>query len=142
MARVKIDLPAQFSFSTTIKVRVTDLNYGGHVGNDTILGLFHESRLQFLNHLGYANEVNSIEGIGLIQADAAVVYKSETFYGETLLVEVAAEDFNKFGFDFVYKISKEGGQEVARGKTGIVCFNYETRKLALLPESFRKNLET
>src|SRR5690606_20392340 len=98
MARIKLDLPAFFPFKTTLKIRITDLNYGGHVGNDTVLGLMHESRVQYLNHLGYDNEVNAIEGMGLIQTDAAIVYKAETFYGETLLVEVVANDFNKYGF--------------------------------------------
>ena len=136
MPRIKINLPPQFAFKTTIKIRVTDLNYGGHVGNDTILGLMHEGRMQYLNHLGYANEINAIDGNGLIQADAAVVYKSETFYGETLFVEVAVDDFSKCGFDFVYRISKEDGKEVARGKTGMVCFDYQTKKIAPLPDSF------
>jgi len=34
MQRIKIDLPEFFSFTTPIKIRITDLNYGGHVGND------------------------------------------------------------------------------------------------------------
>src|SRR5699024_1785523 len=113
MARIKLNLPEYFSFKTEIKVRITDLNYGGHVGNDTILGFMHESRVQYLNHLGYENEVDAIGGTGLIQTDAAIVYKSETFYGESLLVEVVAEDFNKYGFDFVYKLSNAAnGKEV------------------------------
>ena len=37
MARIKIDLPDSFSFSTSFAVRITDLNYGAHVGNDKVL---------------------------------------------------------------------------------------------------------
>ena len=142
MARVKIDLPPYFSFQTEIKIRITDLNYGGHVGNDTILGIMHEARMQYLYKLGYANEVDAFEGNGLIQTDAAIVYKSETFYGETLLVEIAANDFNKYGFDFVYRLSKiDSLIEVARGKTGVVCFDYKSRKIASLPDSFKQKLQ-
>lgn len=142
MARIKLDLPAFFPFKTTIKIRITDLNYGGHVGNDTVLGLMHESRVQYLNYLGYDNEVNAIEGMGLIQTDAAIVYKAETFYGETLLVEVAANDFNKYGFDFVYKLSNaENNKEVARGKTGVVCFDYQSRKIVAMSEQFKNKLQ-
>ena len=37
MGRVKLELPETFSFSTELTVRVTDLNYGGHLGNaDTL----------------------------------------------------------------------------------------------------------
>lgn len=142
MGRVKIDLPREFSFKTEIKIRVTDLNYGGHVGNEVILGLMHEGRMQFLKHLHVVNEVDAIGGNGLIQTDAAIVYKSETFYGETLLVEIAVDDFNKYGFDFIYKITKsDSGVEVARGKTGVVCFDYKLRKIAALPDNFRQILQ-
>ncbi len=67
MARVKIDVPDEFSYTTHIPVRITDLNYGGHVGNDTILSLIHEARIQFLGHYGYG-ELN-MEGVGLIMSD-------------------------------------------------------------------------
>jgi acyl-CoA thioesterase FadM len=53
MARIKIDLPAKFPFSARIPVRITDINFAGHVGNDTILSIVHESRTQFFTHLGY-----------------------------------------------------------------------------------------
>lgn len=141
MPRIKLHLPPNFSFQTEIKIRITDLNYGGHVGNDTILGIMHEARMQYLYKLGYANEVDAFEGNGLIQTDAAIVYKSETFYGETLLVEIAANDFNKYGFDFVYKLSKTGSLiEVARGKTGVVCFDYQNKKIVLLPAGLKEKL--
>ena len=48
MPRVKVALPATFPFRTEIPVRITDLNYGGHLGNDALLGLLHEARVHFL----------------------------------------------------------------------------------------------
>lgn len=142
MARIKVELPREFLYSATIKIRITDLNYGGHVGNDTILGLMHEARMQFFMALGYQNEKDIIEDTGVIMTDAALLYKAETFYGETVLVEIAAEDFNSYGFDFVYKLSsKNSGKEIARGKTGIVCFDYKQRKIAKLPEKLLKQLK-
>ena len=53
MARIKIDLPAKFSFSTNIPIRITDINFGGHVGNDTILSIIHEARAKFFTSFGY-----------------------------------------------------------------------------------------
>ena len=46
MARVKLELPAQFNFRTNIPIRIQDLNYGNHVGNDAILSIMHEARLR------------------------------------------------------------------------------------------------
>ena len=39
MARMTLALPARFPFTTEIEVRITDLNYGRHLGNDALLSL-------------------------------------------------------------------------------------------------------
>ena len=134
MARVKIELPEKFIFSTDIKVRIGDVNYGGHVGNDAVLAISHSARLEFLKNFGYSEL--EIEGVSLIMADSAIVYKGESFFGDTLLIEMGASDFSKYGFDLVYKISnKETKKDIAYIKTGMLCFNYETRKLVSLPKN-------
>ena len=74
MARIEINLPETFLFSTELKVRVTDLNYGNHVGNDNILGLIHEARMQFYRSLGFKNELSFEGSIGQVISDAAIVY--------------------------------------------------------------------
>ena len=141
MARIKIEQPAAYSFSTTIPVRITDLNYGGHVGNDAVLSLIHEARMQFLKSLGYT-EMN-LAGSGMIMADVAIEFKSELFYGDTVIASVAADDLSKVGFDLVYKLEKEseGKQQlVAVAKTGMICFDYEKKKIAALPDEARQRL--
>ena len=55
MARVKLEVPSTFSFQTTIPIRITDVNYGGHVGNDSILSILHEIRIQFLKKFLVSN---------------------------------------------------------------------------------------
>lgn len=135
MSRIKIKLPKTFPFSTEVKVRISDINYGGHLGNDTVLTLMHEARARLLQEHGFT-ELN-IEGRGIIMVDSAILYKSEAFYGETLVIEIALDNLNRFGCDFIYKITKkETGKEVARAKTGMVAFDFEKRKIAELPESF------
>lgn len=142
MARIKLELPETFIYTAEIKVRVTDLNYGGHVGNDTIVGMLQDARVQFLTNLGYKDEL-SVEGLGLIQTDLAVVYKAEVFLGETIKVHLNAVDFNKYGCDIVYQlVSKSSNKEIARAKTGIVFFNYEERKIAQVPEGFLSKIES
>lgn len=138
MARIKVDLPDQFSFSTIIPVRITDLNYGGHVGNDTILSLIHEARVQFLQHYGYA-ELN-MGGPGLIMSDVAIEFKQELFYGDQVKVAVTADDFSKVSFDLYYKLEKETAGKtilVATAKTGMVCFDYAKKKVTAVPEGLK-----
>jgi acyl-CoA thioester hydrolase len=139
MARVKIALPAAFLFATTLPVRITDLNYGGHLGNDALLSLLHEARVQFLAAVG-AQEVDRATQLGFIMADVAIEYKAEAFYGDVLHFEVGANDLNKYGFDIVYLVKNQAGKEVARAKTGMLCFDYNTRKLRGLPPELAAQL--
>ena len=123
MARIQINLPDKFIFSTNISIRISDINYGGHLAHDSILSLTHEARVRFLNSLGYS-EAN-IDGSGIIISDAALVYKTEAFYGPILKVEIAVNNFNKYGCDFYYKLTDHDSEkEVSRAKTGIVFYDY------------------
>jgi acyl-CoA thioesterase FadM len=137
MARLELPLPDAFPFSTEFTVRITDINYGGHLANDRVLSLVHEARLRFLSHYGFS-EID-IGGVGLIMTDAAIVYKAQGFYGEVLKAEVAVTDLTRTGCDFVFRLtSREGGKEVARAKTGIVFFDYKAKKVVAVPEVFLK----
>jgi 4-hydroxybenzoyl-CoA thioesterase len=135
MPRIKVQLPEQFCFTTEVPVYIGHINYGNHLDNSALLGLVSEARVRFLKSFGYS-EMN-VEGVGVIVADVAVQYRSEAFHGETLVFEMAANDFNKYGFDLVWRISeKTSGREVALGKHGMMCFDYSIRKPALVPAAF------
>ncbi len=137
MSRIEIELPGEFRFKTQIPVRINDINYGGHLGNDSILTIMHEARLQFLKSIN-CTELN-LFGASVIQADTAIVYKSEGFYGDILTCEVTPGDFSRAGFDLYYRLTNsENGKEIAIGKTGMVCFNYEKRKVISVPAEFVK----
>lgn len=141
MPRIKIELPAKFIYSTEILVRITDINYGGHLGNDSLLSIVHEARVRFLKHFGYSE--SDVEGNGIIMIDAAIQYKSEGFYGDELIVEVAVNDFSSIGCDFVFRITnKNTSKEIALVKTGIVFFNYEKRKTVPVPKLFKSKIES
>jgi acyl-CoA thioesterase FadM len=136
MARVKIELPAKFEFSIEVRVRISDINYGGHLGNDSVLSFIHEARLRFLNSYGFT-ELN-INGFGLIMTDSVIVYKNQGLYGQILLIEVSVGDISKSGFDFIYRIrEKESGKDVALAKTGMAFFNYQKNKVVRVPEKFK-----
>lgn len=134
MARIKISIPDKTFFTTQIPVRITDLNYGNHVGNDTILSMIHEARVQFLSSLGYS-ELN-FAGTSLIMGDVAIEFKAELFYGDLVIASVCADEFTRAGFDLYYKLEKNQDNKtvvVAIAKTGMVCFNYNSRKVTAVP---------
>ena len=141
MERIRVNLPQQFTFSTIIKVRITDLNYGGHVGNDSFLSFVHEARQQFLNHFGYTEL--DVENVSLIMADAALEFKKELSYQDEVKISVSAIGFDKYGFDIFYKLEVIiDGELVLAGKakTGMMCYDYNRRKLMAVPEKVRSRL--
>lgn len=141
MARIKLTLPPAFGFKTQVPVRITDLNYGKHVGNDAILSIMHEARIQYLSASGL-KELDE-QGAGFIMSDVAIVYKGEGFHGDIFEVEVAAAEHTPTGFDLYYRITaRRGGTTlpIAEAKTGMVCFDYRQRKVTRLPEAWKEQL--
>lgn len=138
MSRTRIELPSTFDFSTTIPVRITDINYGGHVGNDSILGLIHEARVLFLKYHGYTEM--QFEGPGLIMRDVTIEFKAEIFYGDSLTAQVKAGNFSRAGFDVFYKLMI-ASKVVAVARTCMICFDYSTKKVVSLPPAAREKLE-
>ena len=127
MARVKIELPDKFIFKTEIPIRINDINYGGHLGNDTVLSIAHEARLRFLKQHNFTE----------LNVGGAVQYKAEAFYGEIILVEIAVTDITRVGCDFVYRCTnKKRGTIIAIVKTGIVFYDYKRKKIVSVPERF------
>jgi len=140
MARIQIDLPEQFRFATEIPLYIGHINYGGHLDNALLLSLVSEARVRFFKSLGYSEL--DVEGVGIVVADAAVQYKAEAFHGETMVVAMTPVDFNKYGCDLVWQMTDQAsGREVARGKTGILFFDYGPRKVAPVPAAFLAKLQ-
>lgn len=106
MSRIKLQMPEAFSFITQIPVRISDINYGNHVGNDAVLSLIHEARVQYLAHYGFSEL--QCAGVGLIMSDAGIEFKKEIFYGDVIKASVTAVNFTSIGFDLYYKLETNG----------------------------------
>ena len=139
MPRVHLDLPDDFIYSIDIPLRTGDINYGGHLGHDSVLSLAQEARASMLLQYGYIE--GNIEGPGIIISDAVLVYKSEGFYGDVLEIKIAVGDWSKSGCDFYYLLlNKQTSKEVARVKTGVVFFDYEIHKVVSVPKVFKQKI--
>ncbi|MDX2020001.1 MAG: thioesterase family protein [Deltaproteobacteria bacterium] len=136
MPRLKLSLPVTFAFSTELDVRITDINYGNHLGNDALLSLLHEARVRWLRSLGMSE--GNVEGRLLIMSDAAICYRAESFAGDRLRIDVAACDATGVSCDIVYQVVRTTDQVlVAQAKTGVVFLDPQTRKVSRLPETLR-----
>jgi acyl-CoA thioesterase FadM len=101
-------------FRVSFPVRIGDINYGGHMGNDRFLALFQDARLAF---------------------------KAEVFYGDELEVIVRVQELKDTRFRLDYQVDRKGdGRTVATGYTLLAAFNYSQRRVSRLPEAFRARL--
>lgn len=139
MPRIQITLPERFLFNTELAVYVSHINEAGHVDNAQLLTLVSEARQRFFQSLGYTQ--TRVEDVGIVVSDAAIRYLSEAFHGETLVIDMGVDDFNNYGCDLVYRIrEKRTSRDVAVGKTGIVFFDYDARKIATVPKAFKERV--
>jgi acyl-CoA thioester hydrolase len=128
MARVKLELPENFLTTITIPIRITDLNYGKHVGNDSFVSIIHEARVQWL-HQHQLSELG-INGIGLIMSDLAVEFKQESYYGDIIDIKIGVAEISKVSFELYDSLSTTRNDKhilLANAKTGMVCYNYEVK---------------
>ncbi len=136
MSRIKLDSPESYDFSVEIPIRITDINYGNHLGHDSIMSILHEARVCMLKDKGFS-EID-IGGCGLIMADTGIVFKNEVHYPATLTCELAVRNLSRSGFDVYYRVMRlEDGAVIAEAKTGMVCFDYERGRPARMPDGFR-----
>src|SRR5690554_4961141 len=135
MARVEIDLPEPFNFSSQGDGLVKPNNFGPQLANAQPGRLPNEARARLMQSI--AVEKSLAGSRSFINADLAVIYKAEAKYADTLQIEVAATDFHRYGCDFVYRVTRiQDNQLIAIAKTAMLSFDYETGKLAEVGEDF------
>lgn len=139
MARIKIDLPGNHIASALVRVRISDINYGNHAGNDAFVSFIHEARLQWLQQHGFTEL--DIAGTGLIMSDLAFEFKNESFYGDEISIMICAGEVSSVSFDLYYQLTTKRNNEtilLAKAKTGMVCYDYKNKKVAVIPAELKK----
>jgi acyl-CoA thioester hydrolase len=132
-ARTQEKMNEQKIFAGDYTVRVGDINYGGHMGNDKALLLFHDARIHFLERIGFSE--GDIGGPGIIMAEAHVYFKKELFRGDELKLYVHIEELRGVAFELHYTVMR-GEDKVIYGSTKLISFDYELRKVVKLPDAF------
>jgi acyl-CoA thioester hydrolase len=124
------------AFHREYLVRVDDINYGGHMGNERALVVFQDARIAFLGSLGLS-EKSIAEDTGIIIVEARVEYRRQAFMGDLLDTAVTARVAGSSALDFLFSVSRPSdGAEVFSGSTRILPFSYAQQKVRKLPPDF------
>ncbi len=124
-----------YPFSTIIPVRITDINYGKHLGHMATIGILHNARVLFLSENNF-DELN-IDGLGIILLNSYYSFKKEAFFNSKLVVKVGIGEYTKLKINFLYKIiEKDTENEIMNGKEEVAFFDYSKGKISRIPQIF------
>lgn len=127
-------------FSTSIPVKISDINYGNHLGHDALISLLHEARVRFLKQHGFT-ELN-INGTGILVTTLLVNYLGEAFYGDELMIEIGIGETTRISTELLYTICKKNTSEkIAQALTTLTFFDYSKRKVARIPQEFLSSIK-
>jgi acyl-CoA thioester hydrolase len=140
MARIRLHEQPHYEFTYQITIQVGHINFRGHLAHDSIVRILEEARANLFHTLGLG-ELNLGDGrTGVIAGDMVVNYKGEGFMYETLRVESHIGEISSGGFRLFHRIGRDG-HLVTLAEVGLFGFDYKSRAVALIPETFNKALE-
>jgi len=122
-------------FSTKVDVLVNHLNYGNHLGYDSLLSILQEARLRWLKTLKKdISEINIENNIGWLVKDVHLSYEAEAHHGDELNIDLFVSSPTKTSFNLEYTVTnKSSGKKVCDATTTLICFNFERSKVARIP---------
>lgn len=142
MEKIKINFTEPVLFSNSFYIIEEDINFAGHMGNERILHWANQIRHSFYRHQGVM-EIDPKTMIGTIVANHSIVYKSEGFLNDLIRAEVAVNNITSCSYDLIIRFTKkETGQVLALLRSGTVCFNYQTREIAEIPQELLHAITT
>jgi len=121
-------------FTTSIRFRITDHNYGNHIANNVFIEYLHEGRVQFLESLGYTEL--DVEGVSLILSELAVKFTRQAFYPDIMKLDMTVTNPRPTRFDLCYRGFNSAGELLVLAKTEMAAVDYSTGKPVRMPEAF------
>jgi acyl-CoA thioesterase FadM len=137
MPRIQLEEQPAYAFRHDLTVRATDINYGGHLGTEAAVGLLHEARARPFREIGLLSVQISQGATGLAIADLAVNLKREASVFDELCVESHLGEMTQKSIRLFQRIARDG-ELLVLAETGLVAFDYESRRPVPLPEVVRR----
>lgn len=140
MPRIKIEEQASYEFTFPVTLYPRDINYGGHLGNDSLLVIIGSARAEMFHSMGFAEGDLGDGKTGIIMSDMVVNYRSEGFIFDKLVIDTHIGEIRSGGFRVFHRVTNKG-KLLALVETGFATFNHSIHRLAHVPEVFVKALK-
>ena len=139
MPKIKLAKRDNYEFEYKVTLQVTDINYGGHLGNDALVGIIHEARVNLLTTLG-CSEFDLGDGkTGIIMSDLGINYLGEGFLLDELIVYSNINEISNASFRIFHHVTKKD-KTIALAETGVIAFNYNESHIVEIPKVFLDSL--
>jgi acyl-CoA thioesterase FadM len=135
MGKLLVQKSYDYEYATTIKVR--DINYGGHLGNDALVGLLHEARIALLNQHKMSEMDVGNGNHGIIMTELIVNYKKEGSLNDRITILSNVGDLQQYTFRIFHKVMREKDM-LALAETEFATYNYSDKKVVQVPESIKQ----
>ncbi|WP_016853697.1 acyl-CoA thioesterase [Halomonas smyrnensis] len=140
MERVKLEFPeADILHRHPLSVRITDMNYGRHLGHDAVVSLMHEARVHALAARSLAE--GDMAGYPCVAADLAVQYQAESRWPEALEVDTAIPAPGRRAIAVYHRIRRlADDRPVATGRINLMLVDPATGRPVAVPDLVRERL--
>lgn len=129
-------------FETEILIQVSDINYGGHLGNDRFLTFAQEARARWLQSHGWSEKNIAESEAGCMVTEAHIQFLNEGFLGQTLIASLFVKELGKCTIVVICElVEKETLALVGRIETKLAFFDYSRRKIVRCPEPLKQLME-
>ena len=141
MTKKTIDPPPHILFSKNYSVIENDLQpEAGHMLAERYPAIAMATTSEYMHSKGFKG-AKGIEGVSLILKYSEIAYFSETWRGDLLRVDLGLAHLGGKSFELVFDFRHAGsGSEICRVKNTFVCFDYENKRAAAVPDSLQAAL--
>jgi acyl-CoA thioester hydrolase len=134
MPRTKLTELPVYKFRYAITLQPRDINYGGHLGVDSLVSIVGTARAYIFKSAGLSEINLGDERTGIIMMDLVVNLKAEGFMFDNLEIYTHIGELTKNGFRFFHKVTR-GDSVIALAEMGFLTFDYAARKVSSVPEA-------
>ena len=123
-------------YSTELTILVSHLNYGNHMGYDSVLTLVQDARMRWLQEHDMT-EADLGSAVGYLVVEAHVYYKAEAFFNDPIQINLYPENVKNRTFELFYEIlNLNTNKVVALANTKQIFYDYTNAKVAKKPDNF------
>ena len=128
----------EYRFYHPVEVRYGDLDPQGHVNNAKFMTYMEQARVNYIRNLQLWDG-SSFLHIGFILAEARITFLSPILFTQQVRVGVRVSRLGNKSLDMEYRIEDaQSGQELARGLSVQVSYDYRLAKTIPLPDHWRQ----